>query len=305
MIAAARIAEAQDPPSIEDPYFHISVNVDLVALPVTVRDAKGRAVSDLRREDFEVYDAGARQSIRLFRHEDIPVTVGLVIDHSGSMRPKMAEAIAAARTFVHASNPEDEMFVVNFNERVQVGLPREIPFTNRFDQLELAIRRETVAGMTALYDALVEALDRVGSGGREKKALIVISDGGDNASKHTLPEVLKLAARSTAVVYTIGIFDSDDPDRNPDVLRRLAHASGGEAFFPASADGIVADCESIARDIRGQYLIGYVPTPTPQQPGYRAIRVNVRAPGKGKLMARTRAGYFAGEAATPKEKASR
>ncbi len=291
--AGLGFAGAQDPQSNEDsPSLRISVNVELVALPVTVRDAKGRPVVDLRERDFEVYENGVRQSVRVFRHEDIPVTVGLVIDHSGSMRPKLSQTIDAARTFVHASNPEDEMFVVNFNERVQVGLPSQVRFTNRFDQLEPAILRAPAAGQTALYDAVFDALTQVGTGAREKRALIVISDGGDNASAHTLTDVLKLAARSTAAVYTIGIFDSDDPDRNPDILRRLAHATGGEAFFPQS-DAIVATCDYIAHDMRSQYLVGYVPTPTAQHAGYRSIRVTARAAGKGKLSVRTRTGYFA------------
>jgi Ca-activated chloride channel homolog len=304
---AARIsAVIQDPASEAPAAFRFSVNVDLVALPVSVRDAKGRTVSGLSRRDFDVFEGGVRQSVRVFRDEDIPATVGLVIDHSGSMRPKMSEVVAAARTFVRESNPEDEMFVVNFNERVQAGLPKGVAFTNHADQLESAILRAPFEGQTALYDAMFDALQRAGPGSREKKALILISDGGDDASTHTLDDVLKLAARSTAVIYTIGIFDLDDPDRNPDVLSRLARATGGEAFFPKAADGIVATCESIAHDIRSQYLIGYVPTPAARHAGYRAIRVTVYAAGKGKLSVRTRAGYFVtGDAAPAKDRSPR
>jgi Ca-activated chloride channel homolog len=303
--AALGSAAVQDPAS-EAPALRFSVNVDLVALPVTVRDAKGRTVSDLSQQDFEVFEGGVRQSIRVFRHEDIPVTVGLVIDHSSSMRPKMGEVVEAARTFVRESNPEDEMFVVNFNEHVRAGLPDAVPFTNRADRLESAILRAPFDGQTALYDAMFDALQRAGAGRREKKALILISDGGDDASTHTLDDVLKLAARSTAVIYSIGIYDLDDPDRNPDVLRRLARATGGEAFFPKAADGIVATCESIARDLRSQYLIGYVPTPAARHAGYRAIRVTAHAAGKEKLSVRTRAGYFAaGDSAPVKDQSPR
>ena len=220
-------SDRQDP----GPY-RISVNVDLVVLHPTVRDRKGRFVSDLREQDFEVYEDGVRQSIRLFRHEDIPVTVGLVVDHSGSMRRKLTDVIAAARTFVQSSNPEDQMFVVNFNENVTLGLPSAIRFTNRSDELERAISNTPVRGKTALYDAIVKAGERLQAGGRDKKALIVISDGGDNASAHKLAEVLKMAEQSSALVYTIGIFDEENRDRNPKVLRRLARATGGEAFFP-------------------------------------------------------------------------
>ncbi len=304
IVATAAMSSAAAQDSTSGAPVRFSANVDLVTLPITVRDTKGRPVTDLLQQDFEVYENGARQSIHMFRHEDIPVTVGLAIDHSGSMRPKMGEVIAAARTFVKSSNPEDEMFVVTFNERVYPGFADAVHFTNRFDQLESVIRRAPLGGQTALYDAIFEGLEQVGLGSREKKALIVISDGGDNASAHTLAEVLKLAGQSTAVIYAIGIFDSDDPDRNPDILRRLAHATGGEAYFPALPDGIIATCEGIARDIRSQYLIGYVPSPAAQQAGYRTIRVTAHAVAKGKLSVRTRAGYFATGSAHLKDQAS-
>jgi Ca-activated chloride channel family protein len=304
--AALGSAAVQDPTSEAAPSFRFSANVDLVTLPITVRDTKGRPVSDLRQADFEVSEGGVRQAIRVFRHEDIPVTAGLVIDHSGSMRPKITDVIAAAATFVKSSNPEDEMFVVNFNDHVSLGLPAGTHFTNKIDELESAIRRARVEGQTALYDGVYEALELAAGGSREKKALIVISDGGDNTSKHTMAEVLKLAERSAAVIYTIGIFDVDDEDRNPGVLRNLAHATGGEAYFPAVLDGVIATCEGIAREIRSQYLLGYVPAGGSQQAGYRTIHVAAHAAGKGKLSVRTRSGYFAaGESAAGKNQASR
>jgi Ca-activated chloride channel homolog len=302
--AAMSTAEAQDSTSGASASVRFAASVDLVTLPITVRDAKGRPASDLHQQDFAVYENGARQSIRIFRHEDISVTVGLVIDHSGSMRPKMADVIAAARTFVTSSNPEDEMFVVTFNERVNPGFAGAVHFANSFDQLESVIRKTPLGGQTALYDAIFQAQEQVLLGSREKKALIVISDGGDNASSHTLAEVLKSAGHSTAVIYAIGIFDSGDPDRNPDILRRLAHATGGEAYFPTLPDGIIATCEGIARDMRSQYLIGYVPSPAAQQAGYRTIRVTAHAAARGKLSVRTRAGYFAAGSAHLKDQAS-
>jgi VWFA-related protein len=273
--------------------FKIAVNVDLVVLQATVRDHKGSIVSDVREQDFEVYEDGVRQSIRLFKHEDIPVTVGLVIDHSGSMHHKLPDVVAAARTFVRSSNPEDQMFVVNFNEHVTLGLPGEMSFSNRSEELESAIWRTSTAGQTALYDAVAEALERLRAGSRDKKVLIVISDGGDNASVHSLAEVLKMAGQSSAVVYTIGIFDQQDEDQNPGVLRHLARATGGEAFFPEQLDEVVPICERIARDIRHQYTIGYFPTSKAQPGVYRAIRVTANGPA-GKLSVRARSGYIAG-----------
>lgn len=277
----------------------ISVNVNLVVLNATVRDQKGRPASDLGEQDFEVYEDGARQALRLFLHEDVPVTVGLVIDHSGSMRPKLAEVIAAAQTFVQASSPQDEMFVVNFNETVSMGLPDAIRFTNRPGELARAISNAPVTGQTALYDAALVAHGRLQTGSRDKKVLIVISDGGDNRSKHSLEEVVKMAGQSSALIYTIGIFDEGDPDRNPAVLRRLAGATGGEAFFPGELNEVVPICERIARDIRNQYTLGYVPINTAQPGAFRAIRVIARTAGKTKLVVRTRAGYIAGGESSP------
>jgi len=293
--------QAQAPLPAHDPQqpFLVSVNVDLVVLNATVCDRKGHFVSDLREQDFEVSEDGVRQSIQLFRHEDTPVTVGLVVDHSGSMRHKLADVVAAARTFAQFSSPEDEMFVVNFNEHVTMGLPAAIQVTNRPDELAGAISHSPAIGMTALYDAVVRAREQLRAGTRDKKVLIVISDGGDNASTHKLGEVLKMAERSSALIYTIGIFDEDDPDRNPEVLKRLAQATGGEAFFPRELKEVVAICEQIARDIRHQYALGYVPSRSAQPSGFRTIKVVARAASKGRLFVRTRAGYIAGGESIP------
>ena len=282
-------SRAQDPES-----YRIAVDVDLVVLHPTVRDRKRLFVSDLREQDFEVYEDGVRQSIRLFQYEDTPVTVGLVVDHSRSMLPKLAQVTAAARTFVQSSNPEDQVFVVNFNEAVSLGLPDAIPFTNSSTELEDAILNAPAAGMTALYDAVVEGIEHLQVGTHDKKALLVLSDGGDNASALGLAGVLKIAERSSAIIYTVGLFDDEDPDRNPNVLRRLAHETGGEAFFPDQLGAVVSVCESIARDIRNQYTIGYVSTNVTPKGTYRAVRVVARAAGRGKLFVRTRAGYIAG-----------
>jgi Ca-activated chloride channel homolog len=264
-----------------------------------VRDRKGRFVSDLREEHFEVYEDGVRQSIRLFRHEDIPVTVGLVVDHSGSMRRKLTDVIVAARTFVRCSNPEDQMFVVNFNENVTLGLPDAIQFTDSSDELEPAIGRASAIGQTALYDAIAKALERLQAGSRDKKVLIVISDGDDTASAHSRAQAMKMAEQSSAIIYTVGLFGHDDPDANPGVLNRLAEVTGGEAFFPEPLSAIVPTCEHIARDIRNQYTIGYVPTNTTRDGAYRAIRVLARPPNHGKLVVRTRTGYIAGGESRP------
>ena len=290
VLPPARSASPQDQ-SQENP-FQISVNLNLVVLPVTVRDRKGGFAADLNEKNFEVYEDGVRQTVRLFRHEDIPVTAGLVVDHSGSMRNKIADVTQAAMAFVRSSNDNDQMFVVNFNERVTLGLPEATPFTDRPEDMQSAILKAPLTGQTALYDAMDVALDRLRSGDRQKKALVVISDGGDNASKIALPQILKKASESNAVVYAIGIFDRDDPDQNPGVLSRLAKETGGEAWFPARFGEASAICEGIARDIRNQYTLGYVSS-NPRAGGHRAVRVVAKAAGKD-LLVRTRSGYIAG-----------
>jgi len=265
----------------------------MVVLRTTVLDRKHLLVSGLGKENFQVSEDGVLQQIKYFSHEDIPVTVGLVIDNSGSMGPKRAAVIAAALAFARSSNPEDQMFVVNFNEKVSFALPEETPFTNNVAQLELALSRVIAKGQTALYDAVDVALDHVAKGDRDKKVLIVISDGGDNASKHKLDSILAMAKRSDAIIYTIGIFDEQDGDRNPGVLKRLAEETGGATFLPDSLQDVVPICERIARDIRSQYTLAYEPTNSNQDGRYRVVQTRADMTGRGRLLVRTRTGYFA------------
>ena len=279
--------------------FRISLNVDLVILETTVRDRNGRVALGLLEKHFEVYEDGVRQSIRLFRHEDVPVRVGLVVDHSGSMRNKIAEVVAGARSFVQFSNPEDEIFVVNFNEKVTLGVSADMRFNNRGDELEFAISNSPTTGMTALYDAIANALERLQVGNKVKKVLIVISDGGDNASRQTLPGILKMSGQSGALVYTIGVFDEEDPDRNPGVLKRLASTTGGEAFFPSELSEVVTICAEIAREIRSQYTIGYFSANPGPAGSQRTVRVQAKEPEGRKLIVRTRSGYVVGPQSTP------
>jgi Ca-activated chloride channel family protein len=272
--------------------FRIAVDVDLVVLPIAVYDRHGHYVPDLLEQNFEVYEDRLPQQIKLFRHEDIPVIAGLLIDHSGSMRTKLTQVTAGAGTFVQFSNPQDQMFVVNFNEKVSLGLPEGIPFSINTSELERAIWRAPAAGQTALYDAIIEALKRLQTGSRDKKVLIVISDGADNASVHRLAQVLEMAEQSSAIIYTVGLFDPDDQDANPKVLNRLAKATGGEAFFPGEVSQVVEICRSIAHDIRNQYTLGYLASNARREGAYRTLRVVARATGKGRLVVRTRAGYI-------------
>jgi Ca-activated chloride channel homolog len=269
----------------------ISASVNLVVLPVTVTDRKGEFVQGLDVANFRIDEDGRPQKIEVFRHEDTPVTAGLLVDHSESMAAKLGEVIQGAMAFVQASNPQDREFVVNFSDTVTFGLPGDLEFTSDTQKLEAAVLNTPASGKTALYDALIAALKRLEKDSRDKKVLLLVSDGGDNASKHAFSEALRMAQSSNVIIYTIGLFDEHSFDQNPKVLTKIAKETGGEAYFPKSSAETVSACRQIAGDIRHQYTLGYSPTDT-SHPGYRKIHVSVMASGHGKLFARTRAGYY-------------
>jgi VWFA-related protein len=294
LVAAQFVAGAQaskPAQSGSEDNYTLQLNADMVILSATVVDGHNALVSGLGKDDFEVFEDGVQQQIRQFSHEDIPVTAGILVDNSGSMGPKRNDVIAAAMAFVRSSNPQDQMFVVNFNDHVFFGLPADTPFTDRQEQLQQALSGITAIGQTSLYDGIAVGLDQLKKGNRDKKVLILISDGGDNASKHSFAQVIDMAKHSAAIIYAIGIFDEQDGDRNPGVLKRLAKETGGEAFFPESLKDIAPICELIARDIRNQYTLTYVPMIASQDGRYRTIEVKASAPGYGRLSVRTRTGY--------------
>jgi VWFA-related protein len=275
--------------------FRISTDVNQVVLPVTVTDRGGRYVAGLEKDSFTVYDNGRAQEIRFFSNKDIPVTVGLVIDNSSSMRPKRGATNLAAVHFSRLSNPEDQVFVVNFNDRVSFGLPDGVPFTGNGEQLRHALTSEQPAGKTALYDAIVEAIDHLDRGHCDRKALIVISDGGDTASRLSFDDVLRRARASRAVVYTVALADDNEynPDRRPGILRKLAETTGGNFYQPQNNDELYRSCAKIAHELRSMYTIAYTPEGT--EAGFRRVQVVVKAPGKNRLNVRTRQGYNAPE----------
>jgi VWFA-related protein len=288
---AAPALPAHPAPSPQEPAFRTGSS-DLVVLPVVVTDKQGRYIPDIERERFTVFDNGRRVPIEIFSNEDTPLTIGLIIDASGSMRPKIGEVISASIAFARSSHPQDELFAIRFNDDVR-DVVRDRPFLLASDLVALgsALGSMRPDGRTALYDALVAGLDHLALGSRARKALVVISDGGDNASEATLDRVLARARESSAAIYTIGIFDNDDIDKNPGVLKSLARATGGERFLPRSPGELLQTCERIAREIRSGYTIGYVP---PDRDGaFHRVRVDVQPASSQKLTVRTRPGYFA------------
>lgn len=277
----------------QEKQFTINAGVDVVLLDVSAKDPKGGFVSDLKQENFKVFEDTKPQKITSFTSYDTPVTVGLVVDNSGSMRYKRADTVTAALTFAKESNPQDELFVVNFNDIVRMGLPEGMDFTSDNNVLRSALLNNPVAGQTALYDALITALEQLDKGRRTKKTLVLISDGGDNRSKHTLADVVEAAQKSTATIYTIGIYDPEDKDANPKVLKQIATLTGGDAFFPKVSAQIVDDCRKIAKDIRNRYTIGYNVTNTVYDNKVRKLRVEASDPDHGKVIVKTRTSYIA------------
>ncbi len=270
----------------------ISVQTDMVVLPVNVTDAKGNAVLGLSDQDFRVYEDGRLQKIALFQQGDAPITVGLIVDHSRSMGTQLPEVADAVSSFAQSGNPRDEMFVVDFNDDVSVELLNGKPFTDDPKELAKAVSAVRARGRTALYDAVAEGLLHLQLGHYERKALIIISDGGDNASAQKLSQVLELARKSQVVIYSIGLI-GDTGEVNPGVLNHFAKATGGVAYFPDSKNTVASISTQIARDLREQYTLGFAPEKTNSAHAFRKIEVKVSAPGQGKLHARTRTGYSA------------
>jgi VWFA-related protein len=282
------------PAVADDPgEYRIRANVDRVVLPITVLDRKGALVGGLVQRNFAVLEDGQPQHIRTFLYRDIPVTVGLIVDSSSSMAPKRETAIIAALHFLKLSNPADEVFVVNFNDKVYFGLPDSAPFSGNPRSLRDALLAFPSQGRTALYDAVAAGLEYLGRGSKEKKALIVVSDGGDNASKRSFYQLLDAVRHSEAIVYTIGLCDERDSDRNIGVLKKLAQATGGEAFLSPAADDLPRICAHVAGVLRSQYTIGYAPANEKHDGAYRRVSVVATEPSGRRLVVRTRSGYYA------------
>lgn len=299
------LSSAQQKQPLPPQQGRIRSNVDLVVLHASVLDLRGHVVTDLPKGAFRVFENKIEQELSVFRREDLPVTVGLVIDNSGSMREKRDKVNSAALTFVKTSNPADEVFVVNFNDDYFLDLEKD--FTNNVDELKEALERIDSRGSTALYDAVIGSLDHSKKGTKDKKVLLVISDGEDTASrggsKSALQRAIMEAQKSEAVIYTIGLLGSEkkaEARRAREAMKQLAGATGGQAFFPEGLEDVEPICAQIANDIRSQYTLAYYPTNASRDGSFRAVQVQVNPPrNRGKLNVRHRTGYFAPKDATP------
>jgi len=296
-------AESQDgqKPSEGDKsgVFVFRKDVDEVMLHATVVDDKQHIITNLDRAAFTVFEDGKPQSIISFHHVDIPVAMGIVIDNSGSMREKRAKVNQAALNLVRSSNPNDEVFIVNFNDEQYL----DQDFTHDLRKMKEALEKIDARGGTALYDAVVASADHLRQNARmEKKVIFLVTDGEDNASSETLEQAIKqLQQEGGPSVYTLGLLgDEDHPKRARKALQIIADHTGGIAFFPKTLDEVDAISRTIANDIRNQYAIGYKPTSPKKVGEFRQIKVEAKAKGHGKLVVRTKTGYYAGAVSASK-----
>lgn len=278
----------------QDPHPTFSAGSNVVVLHVAVRDDDGEHVPGLAKADFTVLEEGAPQTIQFLLNDDVPVTAGLVVDSSVSMWAIRDRLVSGGWTFASGARPEDEFFALAFNERVRPALPADTPFVNDAATLGQAIDRAVQPrGRTALYDALTSALDYAAKGRHPRKVIAVVSDGGDNASATTFDKVIDKARRSDAAIYAVIVVDEGNPgEGNPDVLKRLARATGGEVFSPRNRREVSTALERVARAMRQAYTIGYAPT-KPADGSYRRVTVRPASERTRRLDIRTRDGYVA------------
>jgi VWFA-related protein len=273
--------------------YTLEENVDEVLLNVTVVDDKGNLVKGLPKEDFHVWEDGVPQTIASFQQQDLPVSMGILVDNSGSMRDKRSAVDAAALDLMRASNPDDAAFVVNFSDRAYL----DQGFTSNVSLLERGLSRWDSKGTTAIYDAVAASADELSKYGKQpKQVLLIITDGADNASRLTLQQVVRrVQDLGGPVVYSIGLLYDDEPEeagRAREALDTLSSDTGGLSFFPSSLSDVRSIAKEVAEDIRNQYTVGYHSTKSPTLGGYRTVHVEVHAPGYGKLIVRTKKGYY-------------
>jgi Ca-activated chloride channel family protein len=286
--------KGQAPDSENNGRFTFKANVEEVHLNATVVDDRQRLITNLDKNAFTVYENGQLQQIKSFRHEDIPVALGIVIDNSGSMRDKRPKVNTAAVNLVKSSNANDEVFVVNFNDDYYL----DQDYTNNVPKLKESLERYETRGGTALYDAVLASNEHLMKAPNlEKKVLFIVTDGEDDASLNTLEQTIrKVQQENGPTIYTIGILDDQGSHkrRAQRALREMAESTGGVAFFPESLDEVDRITQQIAHDIRNQYTLSYKPTNPQSHGGYRNVKVEARARGFNKLQVRTRSGYYAG-----------
>ncbi len=285
----AQTAPAPPSPNSDEPTF--SVGTRLVVLPVSVLDKAGKLVTDLQQKAFKVFENGVEQPIKIFRREDVPISLGIIIDNSGSMREKRQKVEAASLDLVKASNPQDEVFIVNFNDDAFL----DVPLTSDIKKMEDGVARIDSRGGTAMRDAIDMSMTYLKKEGhRQKKVLLVITDGNDNASNINLEKLVNRAQQNEVLVYSIGLLNEEER-REARLAKRaldsITRDSGGLAFYPKGPGDVDAVALQVAHEIRNQYTIAYSPTVQQMDGSFRQIKVTVNGPGHPQV--RTRTGYYA------------
>jgi VWFA-related protein len=287
LLVTASFAAAQEPE-----IFKLNVDVDLVEVHVNVTDDLDRPVGNLLKNNFRLIEDRVQQEISVFKHEDIPVSLGLVLDNSRSIEPRKQRLDAAALSFVRKSNPEDETFIVHFDDEARLSQD----YTHSLGALEKTLAATSPFGQTAIYDALILALDHMEKAKHMKRAILLITDGVDNSSKHTLMDAVNATKRARVAVYIVGLLSASGGLKAEDSLLAIAEASGGRAFFPANVEQAQQSMERVARDLREQYTLGYFPTNPNRDGAWRSVRVEITPPAnfpsRGKLNANYRHGYY-------------
>jgi VWFA-related protein len=295
LIAATLLAQSDDVPLFKS-------DARLVVLHASVVDHKGKLLTDLQQNAFKVYENGAEQNIKVFRREDVPISLGMVVDNSGSMRDKRAKVERSALALVKASNRQDEVFIVNFNDEAYL----DVEFTNDMHLLEQGIARIDSRGGTALRDSISMSIDYLKEKGKkDKKVLLVITDGNDTASndRNTLEKLVLKARQSEVLVFAVGLLSEEEPHdakKAKRVLKELTEASGGLAYYPKELAEVDDIALRVAHEIRNQYIIAYTPTNPALDGTFRQIHVTVKGPGTPSV--RTRTGYYATPAGVKESK---
>ncbi len=286
--------------------FTIGVNVDLVVIHTTVQDKNGHFVSGLKKENFKVFEDGIAQTVSSFSQEDVPISMGIIIDTSGSMRTKIDMVNKSALAFIRASNPEDQVFLVGFNDQVELLED----YTNDIDAITDALDNTIVTGGTALYDAIYLGVQKAQNGVKPKKAVVVITDGEDRDSYYKLDELVAKVQESDVQVYCVGLLNpvpekglfghwsKSVPEKAHDALIRISEETGGKAYFPQKITDVNAIVSEIAHELRNQYSVGYVSSNSARDGSYRRVKVALDGPLAAVDHVRHRRGYFAPKAQT-------
>jgi Ca-activated chloride channel family protein len=291
LLLLAGLALGQAPPAPQDEVPLYRSDARLVLLHASVVDKNGRLVTNIPQSAFKIFEDGVEQSLRLFRREDVPVSMGIIVDNSGSMTSKRTKVAAAALDLVKQSNPDDEVFIVNFNDDAHF----DQPLTGDIKKLEAALARMEARGGTAMRDALSKSISYVKKNGKkDKKVLVVITDGNDNSSDITLDQVLRQAQSSDVLIYSIGLLNEEEAREARSAkkaLKALADASGGLDYYPKSLSDVQEITPQVAHEIRNQYILGYTSSNQALDGTFRQVKVTVT--GFGRPTVRTRNGYYA------------